>query len=80
MKSFAKLGLLLALVITGRYFRPSEYATLPAQKTASIMLAKHDTLHFATYATTQTNPVTPANQRSGKPKALAANEEYSIWY
>ena len=80
MKSFAKLGLLLALVVTGRYFRPNEYATLPAQKTVSVTLAKHDTLYFATYAATQPNPVAPVNQRSGKPKALAANEEYSIWY
>ncbi|RZK38387.1 MAG: hypothetical protein EOO57_04225 [Hymenobacter sp.] len=80
MKSFAKLGLLLALVVVGRYFRPAEYAALPAQKTDSVTLVKHDTLQFATYATSQTNLVAPVNQRSRPSRPLAANEEYSIWY
>lgn len=80
MKSFAKLGLLLALVITGRYFRPAEYAALPAQETTSVTPAKHDTLHFATYATSRTNLAAPVSQRSRTPKPLATNEEYSIWY
>ena len=80
MKTFSKLGLLLALVVAGRYLRLTEPATFANQEQTVARVVKVDTLQFASYATTKmAPPVVPANQHNA-----AANPHsepaYLVWY
>ncbi|MGI4832839.1 MAG: hypothetical protein ACRYFK_05195 [Janthinobacterium lividum] len=80
MKTFSKLGLLLALVIAGRYLRLTEPATFANQEKSVARVVKADTLQFASYAITKTTlPVFPANQYNAvaNPHSEPA---YLVWY
>jgi len=80
MKAFSKLGLLLALIIAGRYLRLTESAVAASQQQTAARVGKADTLRFASYATTKpVAPTSPANQSN-----TAANPQsepaYLVWY
>jgi hypothetical protein len=80
MKAFSKLGLLLALVIAGRYLRLTEPAVAASQQQTAARVDKADTLRFASYAATKNNsPARPANQLN---TAATPQPEptYLIWY
>ena len=77
MKSFAKLGLLLALVIAGRYLRLTEPASFTGPEKTTAHVAQPDTLRFASYATTQMLPLAPVSQRSPRTQQ---EPTYLGWY
>ncbi|NML66395.1 hypothetical protein HHL22_14380 [Hymenobacter sp. RP-2-7] len=80
MKTLSKLGLLLALVVAGRYLRLTESAAFAKQEQPVARLVKADTLQFASYATSKmTLPLVPANQYNAvaNPRSEPA---YLVWY
>lgn len=63
MKSLAKLSLLLALVVAGRYLRPTATSASAPQAQAALVSTTPDTSAFTAFAPEPTLPVAPVNQR-----------------
>lgn len=81
MKAFSKLGLLLALIIAGRYLRLTEPAVAASQQQTAARVGKADTLRFASYATTKA--AAPARPASNQPATAATSRNepaYLVWY
>ena len=77
MKAFAKLGLLLAIVVAGRQLRQTSTAALIAQPNATAVVARPDTLQFDSFASTQATPVAPVSHRTPQQKA---DSGFTVWY
>lgn len=79
MKALAKLGLLLALVVAGRYMRLTDSTTFPKQEKTTVRLVRPSTLHFTSFYTAQASPLAPAGQRT-LPVKRQTGQAPLAWY